>query len=144
MGFWNRKKNTSFTSKQTILNQMNELRPLPQGRAEFEEWSNRIISGALLKCEPGKEEEFVQSQKFALADMILHLGPADDHKQDLHFIKYLRKVACNQVADSMRQEIREAMKARIAKEEAAKVKSETPLITNETPKILADGKLQES
>lgn len=145
MGLWQvKEKNSRFTSKGKILEQMGELRPLPQGRAEFEEWSDRIIAGALLKCEPGKEEDFKQSQKFALADMILHLGPSEDHKEDAHFIHYLRKVACNQVADSMRQEIREVMKAKLAKEEAEKVKLEIPLITNETPKILADGKIQES
>lgn len=146
MGLWRvREKNTKYTSKEKILDQMSELRPLPQGRKEFDEWSDRIIAGALLKCEPGKEDDFIQSQKFALADMILHLGPSEDHKDDAHFIHYLRKVAVNQVADAIRQEIRAAMKAKLAEEEAKKVKLEVvpnPTTTNEKPQILANGEVQ--
>lgn len=82
-----------------ISAQMREMRPLPMGRVEFEEWSNRIISGALV---PGLEP---LDAKFALADMITHLGPTESHKQDAYFIHYLRKVACNQVAVEIKKEI---------------------------------------
>lgn len=105
------KKNTQFTSKQTILEQMNERRPLPMGVSEFEEWTTRIISGALI---PGAT---VESQKFALADMLLHLGPTESHKEDAFFIHSLRKFCINQVADAMRRKIRDEAKERMSKEE---------------------------
>lgn len=140
--FWERRHNTRFTSTQTIVNQMNERRPLPMGKKEFHEWSDRIIAGAMI---PGAT---VESQKFALADQLLHLGPTESHKEDAFFIHVLRKFAVNQVADAMRHEIRDEAKARLAKEEEeAKLKLVPPQLpasdsnaqpsTNE-PKVLAD------
>lgn len=111
--------NTSFTPASVIIDQMNEPRPLPMGKAEFEEWCSRIISGALL---PGGKEDyaiFYDSQKFALANAILHLGPTESHKPDAFFIHSLRKFAINQVADTIRVELREQAKARTAKDENA-------------------------
>lgn len=109
--------NFSFTPKDVIIDQMNEPRPLPMGKSEFEEWSSRIISGALV---PGGSEDpviFYDSQKFCLANMILHLGPTESHKPDAFFIHSLRKFAINQVADAVRVELRDAAKARTAKDE---------------------------
>jgi tRNA nucleotidyltransferase (CCA-adding enzyme) len=99
---------------------MNESRPLPMGRQEFEEWSERIISGALLKgkVEVDDAQVFIESQKFALANMLMHLGPTESHKPDAFFIHSLRKFAINQVADTIRKELHEAAKARTAAEEA--------------------------
>lgn len=100
-------KNSKHTSISRILDQMNESRPLPMGVQEFQEWSERIISGALL---PGGEEDpiiFQESQRYALANMLLHLGPTESHKPDAYFIHSLRKVAINQVADSIRRELYE-------------------------------------
>lgn len=86
------------------------------GRKEFEAWSERIISGAMITADK-------DSQKFALCTQILALGPTEDHKPDAHFIHILRKVAANQVAATLQQEIRDMVKARIAaEEEAAKLK----------------------
>ncbi len=113
-------RNLNSTPKEVIVSQMNEPRPLPMGRAEFEEWSDRIISGALVPCSPDGQEVLVESQKFALADMIMHLGPTESHKADAYFIHSLRKYAINQVADSMRREIRDAAKARLQAIEEAK------------------------
>lgn len=113
--------NTEVTPTTEIMGQMLEPRPLPMGRMEFEQWSDRIISGALI---PGVNEEdpkaLVQSQKFALANMLMHLGPTESHKPDAHFIHQLRKVVINQVAHSVSQEYRDEAKARIAAEEAKK------------------------
>lgn len=106
-------RNTKYTSKKTIVNQLNEPRPLPTGVAEFEAWCERITSGTLLTADK-------ESMKFALCNMLLALGPTESHKPDAHFIHGLRKFAVNQVADAKRQEIREAAKARLAVEEAAK------------------------
>ena len=93
-----------------IVDQMNEPRPLPMGRAEFEEWSNRIISGALITAD-------ISSQKFALANLLMHLGPTESHKPDAFFIHSLRKFAVNQVADAIRIELRDEAKARLAAQE---------------------------
>lgn len=107
------KKNTRFTSKEKILDQMSERRPLPLGMTEFDEWSDRIISGTLLPADP-------ESMKFALATMLLHLGPQEDHREDAFFIHSLRKSAVNQIAHAKMEEIRAKAKARLAAEEEAK------------------------
>lgn len=108
-------KNINYTPPSVIKDQLNEKRPLPLGVTEFHTWSDRIISGA---CIPGATPESI---KFALADQLLHLGPTVDCESDLYFIKCLRKFAVNQVADSMRHEIRDAAKARLAQQEHKKL-----------------------
>lgn len=93
------------------------------GRSEFEAWSDRIIAGALIQpnaVEDENREIFIASQRFALANMLMHLGPTESHKPDAHFIHSLRKYCINQVADIVRKELHEAAKARTAAEEAAK------------------------
>jgi hypothetical protein len=107
-----RGKNLASTPPDVIRDQMHELRPLPVGKSEFHEWAERIISGTMITATP-------ESQKFALANMLLHLGPTEDHKEDIFFIKSLRKFAVNQVADDARKEIRDAEKARLEAEEQA-------------------------
>lgn len=112
-------KNSFFTPKAVIIDQMNEPRPLPMGRADFEDWSDRLISGALL---PGGKEDpkvFIEGQKYALANMLLHLGPTESHKPDAFFIHSLRKVVTNQVAHTMIMEIKAAGDARAAARKAA-------------------------
>ncbi len=87
-----------------IVDQMLEPRPLPMGRTEFDVWSDRIISGSLLTADR-------TSQRYVLANMLLHLGPTESHKPDAHFIHSLRKFAVNQVADEIRKEIYAERKA---------------------------------
>lgn len=99
--------------------QMREPRPLPMGRADFEAWSDRIISGALV---PGAEHE---DQKYALASMVMSLGPTESHKPDAYFIHCLRKTAANQVAHAFMLEIYgkkhpEKMKEKLEAEARAK------------------------
>ncbi len=124
------RKNSSFTPKEVIIDQMLEPRALPMGRHEFESWSWRIMTGALVPNEDGqpisaeglitaqndKLEIFADSQRFALANMLLHLGPTESHKPDAYFIHSLRKFAVNQVADAVRVELRDRAKARTANE----------------------------
>lgn len=116
--------------KSRSLDFMNERQPLPMGRKEFEEWSDRIISGAMI---PGATPE---SQKFTLANLLLHLGPQESHKEDAFFIHSLRKFAVNQVADALRTEIRDSVKARLEKEEKGEAlpktqnQSETKVLAN--------------
>ncbi len=123
---WVLRRNLASTPKALIIDQMNEPRPLPLGRQEFEEWSERIIAGAMIPCVEEDKEVFVKSQKAALANMIMHLGPNESHKPDAHFIHFLRKVAVNQVVHTIFQELQPEIKARTAAKEAAlKVVSET-------------------
>ncbi len=97
-----------------ITAQMGEPRPLPMGRQDFEEWSDRIISGALIPGSPDESPEaLIEGQKFALASMILHLGPTESHKADAFFIHSLRKVVINQVAHGMAEELKAKSKARM-------------------------------
>ncbi len=93
---------------------MREPVPLPMGMSEFHAWGDRIISGALV---PGAKYE---DQKFALASMLMHLGPTESHKPDAYFIHALRKGAVNQVAHTYILERKQAQKA----EEAAKALDE--------------------
>ena len=100
------RNNSALTPKGVILTQMEELRPLPMGMKEFEEWSTRIIAGALI---PTEDET---SLKAALAAMLMALGPTEDHKPDSFFIHSLRKAAANEVAHSVFQKIKREKEAR--------------------------------
>lgn len=99
--------NFSTTPIDTIVDQLNEQRPLPMGRKEFDDWSQRLIAGSMLPPASDEDaESFYKSQQFALANMIMHLGPTESHKPDAHFIHAMRKVVANQVAHTMMQEIK--------------------------------------
>lgn len=124
-----RGKNAQSTPIDVIAAQLLEPRPLPLGVKEFHAWADRVIAGALITATP-------DSQKFALASMILHLGPTESHKPDAFFVHSLRKSAANQVADAMLREIREAAKLRFSAEEAAKPLAEGKM-GGEDPEALA-------
>lgn len=94
-------RNLPSTPKEVIVDQMLEPRPLPMGRSEFESWSDRIIAGALLNGGADCPEVFIESQKWALANMIMHIGPTESHKPDAHFIHGLRVNAVKLVAHEM-------------------------------------------
>lgn len=106
-----RGKNTASTPRSVITDQMHEARPLPMGVKEFHEWSDRIISGAMVPADTA-------GQKFALAEMIMHLKPTQDFCDDAYFIHCLRKGAVNQVAFAMMNEIRDARKIKLAADDA--------------------------
>lgn len=112
-------KNSLNTPKTVILDQMSESRLLPTGRAEFDEWSDRIISGSLLPATP-------ESQKFALASMICQLPAHESHKPDGWFISCLRKSAATQVAQTVMREMQEVSRARAKAEEDKKALIEAP------------------
>lgn len=111
-------KNAKSLPVAEIVSQMNGPRPLPIGRPAFETWSDRIIAGACLKPGPddGDEALFNISQKWALATMIMHLGPTESHKPDAFFIHQMRKAASNQTAHGFIQEVKEARDRQIAAE----------------------------
>lgn len=97
-------KNKKSTPIPAIIDQMNESRPLPMGRKEFEEWSERIIAGAMVPAE--NPDALKESQRHALCGMLLHVGPTESHKPDAFFIHSLRKSAVNVVAYTMSEEIK--------------------------------------
>lgn len=119
-----RGKNSDSTPPEVIKDQLFEMRPLPMGRAEFEEWADRIIAGAMMKAEK-------ESQVYALCQMIMSLGPTEHMKPDIHFISQLRKAAANQVADAIRKELYEEKKKRLQDEEKAKAEAEAIAKINE-------------
>jgi hypothetical protein len=82
-----------------IKAEMLERRALPIGRTQFEEWSDRIIQGAMVDAS-------TRSQKWMLAETLLHLNPTEAFKEDAHFILKLRKAAVNETANAMMVEIK--------------------------------------
>ncbi len=112
-----RGKNSASTPVAVISDQMNEPRPLPMGVKDFHDWSDRIIAGAMVPATS-------TSLKFALAEMIMHLKPTEDHCSDGYFIKCLRKGAVNQVAYAIMEETRNARKAALKAQESADVPKE--------------------
>lgn len=98
-------------SKKKILKEINEPHRLPMGRIEFDIWADRIIRAAAI---PGAT---LDSQRATLAGTIMHLGPTESHKPDAFFIHTLIKLAANQVAHAMFQELRALEKERLQKEE---------------------------
>lgn len=112
--------NLKSTPPELIVSQLNEPRPLPMGVSDFHEWSDRIIAGAVIPGGEDDPEAFIEGQKYALADMIMHLGPTESHKPDAFFIHQLRKVCVNQVANAMKLDFFQKGKERTARKEAAK------------------------
>lgn len=110
---WFKRENDNLKLKDTLT----EKRALPVGIKEFHEWSDRIISGACLTATP-------ESQKFALANILINLQATVAFEADIYFIHCLRKTAVNQVADGIRNMIREDAKARLAAEEEFKKQSQ--------------------
>jgi len=131
-----RGKNLQSTPPDVIVDQMMEPRPLPLGRQEFEEWSDRMIAGAMLPTEHLKSDDekqiFIDSQKCTLAGMILHLGPTESHKPDAFFIHSLRKGAANQIAHDIGTEYRQRAKERLAKKESEENKNEKSISDSPT------------
>lgn len=127
---WVLGRNLQSTPKNVILDQLSEKRPLPMGVSEFNDWSDRIISGA--QC-----PATVESQKFTLAGMILHLGPTEAFKEDGYFINSLRKQACTEVAYAVITDI----KTRRAAEQAAKSGADTQGQTGQNNAILGNSKV---
>ncbi len=78
---------------------------------EFDAWIDRLFSGV------GNLTATKDSLAFAWSEMVMHLGPTEDHKPDIYFIKAARKAAANQVCWSNLTRIRDARKAALAAQE---------------------------
>lgn len=129
-------RNLIATPQSAIKAQLDELRPLPIGRDEFMQWSDRIISGAMVDADS-------DSQRFALASMVLQLGPTEAFKPDRHFVASLRKVATNQTCHTMAQEFKLAATARFEREKAeiavANMGPPVNTLVNAVPDVTAKG-----
>jgi len=88
-----------------LLKQILSLVPsrLPVGVSEFETWANSII-------ELSGEFADRDSMNFALATMVMHLGPQRSTVSKNYFVRSLRKAAANQVAGQVFQDIKERQK----------------------------------
>jgi hypothetical protein len=103
---------------------------LPTGMTEFETWSNDIIelTGPLAEA---------TSLKFALADMILRIGPLKNDKYQTlpgsvpknYFVQALRKIASSQIASGVLHQIKvdqEAAQKAAAEKTQAEATAATP------------------
>lgn len=113
-----------------------EPRALPLGMKEFDIWAERIISGALLPPASDDPDTQYDSQKFALATMIMHLSPTTDHECDGYFIKSLRKGAINQIADAKMKELKAKAQARLQEK---KEKTQGEVITANSAENTSNG-----
>lgn len=94
-----------------ITKDMLERRPLPIGRAQFMEWSDRIIKGSLVEAEP-------ESLRFVLAERLQHIYPTEAFKEDAYFILQLRTIAVKETAFQMFCEIKKDREAKLKPAEA--------------------------
>lgn len=113
--FWKKFKERESENFEKMKIQLEacEKQPLPIGLEEFHSWAERIIKKADLPAT-------LESQKYTLANLILHMKPTEAFCEDLYFINCLRKAAANQVADYYRQKEYQETKDRLAKQEAEK------------------------
>lgn len=102
------------------LKELQELRPLPMGRKEFEIWSRRIIRIADV---PGLT---IESAQFALSEMLLHVKPTVCFESDGYFVNCLRKGAVNEVAHAVFQELKKARIEKAKQEQPVKLVGEVP------------------
>lgn len=80
---------------------------VPIGRTAFDVWADSIIQPWGF---PDNE-----SLRFALASMVMHLGPTDAFKPRWYFVKTLRTAMAKQVASTVFVEIKEKQQAAEAK-----------------------------
>lgn len=109
--------NMKLTKIKQFLSKLRNFLPsaLPRGMSDFDSWSDDVISTYDLPAN--------DSIKFALATMILHLGPTDSHKSKRYFAKCVLKGMSAQVASSVMYTLKEKQKA---EEVAAKQLAEAP------------------
>jgi len=88
-----------------IQGELLERKPLPIGRTQFDEWSDRIIKAAGVEAD-------ITSMKAVLAGMLMTLGPTEAFKEDGYYALALRVDAIKTTAVCMRQELDEIRKAK--------------------------------
>lgn len=102
---------------------------LPIGLTEFNEWASSVLS---LYDFPDND-----STRWALASMVIHLGPTDAYKPKRYFGLSIRAGAAKQVAGTVFQELKLKDQAARAKAEQDKKSAEatatTPAASNVIP-----------
>jgi hypothetical protein len=88
-----------------------ERKPLPIGKSQAMEWSDRIIEGAAVEADK-------ETQRFALMGMLMQIAPTEAFKEDAYFMLALRAAAVKQTAHLIAQELKEAHEARRKQAEA--------------------------
>lgn len=78
---------------------------LPVGLTEFNEWADSVADTYDL---PTQDRDSVH---YALATMILHLGPTVAYKSDWYFVLSIRSACAKQVAGATFQDIKARQKA---------------------------------
>lgn len=97
---------------------------LPVGKQEFEAWIQSFLDTYDL---PTKN---LDSIKFTLTTMVIHLGPQDDRRSKYFFFKSIRAAAAKQLCGAEFHDLK--LRQRAAQEEAAKQAEATALKANES------------
>ena len=94
---------------------MLERKPLPIGKTQFLEWSDRIIKASLVEAD-------TESLRFILAERLQHISPTDAFMPDANFILQLRTIAVKETAFNIFCEIKSEREKRkkLAEETALK------------------------
>ena len=92
-----------------------ERKPLPIGRTQAMEWSDRIIDGAAVQADR-------ETQRFALMGMLMQIAPTEAFREDAYFMLQLRTAAIKQTAHMIAQELQEAHKKKQAEATASTLK----------------------
>lgn len=111
--------NDETTTVEEIKTQLQELRPLPLGMNEFNDFFERIWSGALITGEPGRENILRISVRSLLADEVISLPGGKTHETDLYFINRARKLCANQVCLMVKDQARKDLMVALEAEKAA-------------------------
>src|SRR5580692_1223711 len=110
-----------------------QLYPLPMNVPQFNEWANRIIEKAKL---PTKD---IETQKFALAGMILQSSPEAFERPDEYYVNLLKKAASDQLATAIIQELQAQRRKRIEASQKLEEQSKPSEVTQEQKGVM-DGK----
>ncbi len=107
---------------------------LPVGMSEFHSWAESISNNYEL---PTKD---LDSVKFTLASIVMHLGPSIDSKSKYYFVKQIRASAAKQIAGAAFYEIKQQQKS--LQEAAAKAALEKQQAEATAPQVASDVPVQ--
>lgn len=100
--------------------------PIPTGMTEFNAWVDSLI--AIYTLPTADRDSIV----FAVASMIMHLGPTTAYKPKLYFVLALRSGAAKQIAHGAFSEIKMRQQAALA-QKPAEVTATAPAVTSNGP-----------
>ena len=97
--------NNEYLSVGDMRDDRLERKPLPIGKTQALEWSDRIIAGAAVDADK-------ETQRFALMGMLMQIAPTEAFKEDAYFMLALRAAAVKQTAHLMAQELKKDHEAK--------------------------------